>query len=227
MRGFTELKYRLLDLFCGAGGAAIGYHLAGFEVVGIDINPQPHFPFEFHQADALRYPLQGFDAYHASPPCQAYTKAGKQWRLQGKDYPDLISLVRALLLSTGKPYIIENVPDSPLINPILLSGADFGIKIHRPRLFECNFEIPFKLSMQLPKPVKMGRFKEGEVLQPVGHFAGVDYARDQMNLPNLTQRELSQAIPPAYTQYIGKHLEAAIKGTPLKNEPGQLKQEGE
>ena len=207
----VSVKPKLLDLFCGAGGAAMGYHRAGFEVEGVDNKPQPHFPFEFIQADALEFPLEGYDAYHASPPCQAYTKASKQWRESGKHYPDLISTVRDMLLATGKPYIIENVPDAPLINPVVLSGGDFGMNIHRIRLFECNFEVPFKLTSQLPKPVKMGRFKQGGVIQPVGHFAGVSYAQNEMELPNLNQYELSQAIPPAYTEYIGNYLMEAIR----------------
>lgn len=199
-------KPKLLDLFCGAGGASIGYYRAGFEVEGVDIKPQSHYPFKFYQADALEFPLDGYDAYHASPPCQKYTRASKQWREAGRQYPDLISKVRELLLATGRLYVIENVPGAPLINPTILSGGDFGMNIHRIRLFECNFEVPFRLLSQLPKSVKMGRFKQGEVLQPVGHFAGVSYAQKEMELPNLNQYELSQAIPPAYTEYIGKYL---------------------
>src|SRR4030043_482980 len=96
---------RLLDLYCKAGGAAMGYHWAGFEVVGVDIEPQPHFPFEFHQADALTYPLDGFDAYHASPPCQGYSVCTPE-HTKG-NWPKLINPIRERLKATGKPYVIE------------------------------------------------------------------------------------------------------------------------
>ncbi len=97
-------KYKLLDLFCGAGGAAVGYHRAGFEVIGVDINFQKHYPFEFHQADAMTYPIDGFDVIHASPPCQAY--CALRHLMPGKQYPDLIVATRQLLIRAGKPYII-------------------------------------------------------------------------------------------------------------------------
>jgi DNA (cytosine-5)-methyltransferase 1 len=127
---------RLLDLFSGAGGAAVGYHRAGFEVVGVDLHPQPHYPFEFHQADAMTYPLDGFDAIHASPPCQAYSVANN---IHGRaDHPMLIPSVRERLLATGLPYVIENVPRGPLINPVTLCGLTFGLNVKRHRLFESN-----------------------------------------------------------------------------------------
>lgn len=97
---------RLLDLFCKAGGAGMGYHLAGFEVVGVDIEPQPHYPFPFIQADALTFPLQGYDSYHASPVCKGYSITR---HLQGKDHPLQIAAMRQRLQSTGKPWVIENV----------------------------------------------------------------------------------------------------------------------
>ena len=203
------MKAKLLDLFCGAGGAAMGYHRAGFEVVGVDIKPQPHYPFEFHQADALTYPLEDFDCYHASPPCQAYSMAGQQWRAAGKEYPDLIKTIRLRLQKTGKQYVIENVPKSPLINPIILNGAMFGLRVHRIRFFECSFEMPFILLPQHKKPVKMGRpiQKEDDIIQPVGHLSGVDHARKVMGINwYMTQGEIAQAIPVAYTEYIGKYL---------------------
>lgn len=109
-----DRKPRLLDLFCGAGGAAVGYHRAGFDVVGVDIKPQPNYPFEFHQADALEYPLDGFDAYHASPPCQGYslaTKDNSHWvgYSQGKQTPKLILQTVQRLNANGLPFIVENV----------------------------------------------------------------------------------------------------------------------
>ena len=205
------MKPKLLDLFCGAGGASMGYYRAGFEVAGVDIKPQPHYPFKFYQADALDFPLGGYDAYHASPPCQAYTKAGKQWRKLGKVYPDLIADVRKRL--NGRLYVIENVPGSPLLNPIILNGALFGLLVHRVRWFECNFDIPFMLLPQNKKPIKMGRpiLKSDDVIQPVGHLSGVDYAKKVMGIDwYMTQMEIAEAIPPAYTEYIGKYLLQAV-----------------
>jgi len=204
---------KLLDLFCGAGGAAMGYYRAGFEVVGIDIEHQRHFPFEFHRADALIFPLEGYDVIHASPPCQAYTKAAKQWRKLGRKYSDLIGVVRNRL--KGKIYIIENVPGSPLVNPIILNGAMFDLKIHRIRWFELGgFEIPAFLIPSMPSPIKMGRaIKNGDIIQPIGHFSGVEYARQQMGINWMNQSELADAIPPAYTEFIGKQLMKTLKGT--------------
>ena len=192
----------------------MGYHRAGFEVVGVDIEPQPHFPFEFHQADALEYPLEGFDAYHASPPCQEYTMAGQQWRKAGKDYPDLIAQTRERLVATGKPYVIENVPRAPLINPIILNGAMFGLRVRRKRLFECSFDIPFfLLPMDERGQFRMGRpVKDGDMITPVGHFSNVPYAQREMDIDWMGQKELAQAIPPAYTEFIGRQLMREIVG---------------
>src|SRR5262245_2690441 len=141
----SEQKLRLLDLFCGAGGAAVGYHRAGFEVVGVDIKPQKHYPFEFHQADAMTYPLNGWDVIHASPPCQAYSMAAQQWRLTGVEYPDLISAIRNRLRRNNLPYVIENVRGAPLLNPVMLNGALFGMNVNRKRYFESNMPLEFQL----------------------------------------------------------------------------------
>jgi len=110
---------------------------------------------------------------------------------------------------SGKYYVIENVPNSPLINPVLLNGAMFGLRVHRIRLFECSFDVPFVLLPQNKKPIKMGRpaINNDDVIQPVGHLSGVDYAREVMGLDwYMTQGEIAEAIPPAYTEYIGKYL---------------------
>ena len=200
---------RILDLFCGAGGAGEGYRLAGFDVTGVDIMPQKNNPHTFVQGDAIEYAVAHghmFDAIHASPPCQAYSKASNQWRIAGKEYPDMIGDVRKVLQDLGKPYIIENVPDSPLIDPIILNGSTFGLLVHRPRLFETSFDVP-QPDVPYRKPVKMGRpVSEGEVIQPVGHFSGVPYARRQMKIDWMTGRELAQAIPPAYTMWVSSFL---------------------
>jgi SAM-dependent methyltransferase len=140
-------KPRLLDLFCGAGGAAKGYQRAGFYVVGVDIKPQPHYcGDEFHQGDALTYPLEGFDAYHASPPCQGYSIMLNLPWLRDKKYPMLIQPVRELLLAVGKPYIIENVGGARYrtsrqdgLKAAFLCGQMFGLPIFRHRYFETNW----------------------------------------------------------------------------------------
>ncbi len=220
--GASEMKPRLLDLFSGAGGAAMGLYRAGFDVTGVDIKPQPHYPafhdaeyathFKFYQADALTFPLEGYDVYWASPPCQAYTRAGQQWRKQGKEYPELIVVTRMRLKATGKPYIIENVQGAPLINPVTLNGSFFNLKVRRTRIFECNFLIIAPLlPKEPPSHYRMGRpVKDGDIITPVGHFSNVGYAQKQMGIDWMTQSELAQAIPPAYSEYLGKYLMKAV-----------------
>ncbi len=209
---------RLLDLFCGAGGAAMGYHRAGFDVVGVDIKHQPHYPFRFVEGDALAVTESlvcdhepYFDAIHASPPCQAYTKARK---LQGNDHADLIGSTRELLEATGLPYVIENVKGAPLIDPIMLEGQMFdGLNVHRPRLFETNWplDVPV-LRAPPPRQTKMGRPPvPGEAIQVVGHFSDVPAGGRAMGIDWMTQGELAQAIPPAYTEFIGRQLLAHIR----------------
>ena len=209
---FTS-KPKMLDLFCGAGGAGHGYHLAGFNVLGVDIEPQPRYPFNFAQTDALEYlsrlvesdNVEMFDAVHASPPCQGYAATRV---LQAKEHPMLIEDTRELLRRSGKPYVIENVPGAPLINPVRLNGQLFGLMVDRERWFECaGFDAPFVLLPPPRRAVKMGRkVKEGDVIQVVGHFSNVDYARRAMGIDWMTGRELAQAIPPAYTEFIGRQL---------------------
>ena len=138
------MRPRLLDLFCGAGGAAMGYHRAGFDVVGVDIRPQPRYPFEFHQADALEFLLDGFDAIHASPPCQAHTALSVMWN--AREHPNLIPETRRLILEIGLPYVIENVVGArrELDHPVEICGAALGLgtathQLARHRLFECSF----------------------------------------------------------------------------------------
>lgn len=199
---------KLLDLFCCQGGASAGYAAAGFEVVGVDIDPQPHYPYEFHQGDALKFLLENyreFDAFHASPPCQAFTNAQK---IQGNEHPDFITATRAAFELIGKPYVIENVPGSPLVDPVQLCGAMYGLGTYRHRLFESNIPLP-----RPPHPehaarvTKMGRRpREGEFMHIVGNFSGVDRARLIMGMPWATRDGLREAIPPAYTEHIGRHL---------------------
>jgi DNA (cytosine-5)-methyltransferase 1 len=207
--GERGIEMRLLDLFCCAGGAAMGYHRAGFdEIVGVDIAPQPRYPFAFVQADALEYVAkhgQEFDAIHASPPCQGYSRTQS---LQGNDHPMLIEDTRKLLQATGKPYVIENVKGAPLKDTTLLVGSMFGLQTMRPRLFETNFDLPFVLA---PPPharhAEMGRKpKAGEYVHVVGHISDIAYCRDAMGIDWMNGKELSQAIPPSYTEWIGRHL---------------------
>lgn len=139
---------RLLDLFCCAGGAGKGYADAGFDVVGVDISPQPNYPFEFHQGDALRYLMDHgheFDAVHASPPCQGYLNLAAVNRALGRpaDHEHLIWATRKTLLSVGKPYVIENVADASkhLIDPVRICGTGLGLPLRRHRLFESNLPL--------------------------------------------------------------------------------------
>ena len=190
----------------------MGYYRAGFtDIVGVDNRPQPNYPFEFVQADALEYLAEHgreFDVIHASPPCQAYSMASQQWRKSGSDYPDLLEPTRKLLIKTGKPYIIENVPGAPLINPTILNGAFFGKNLRRTRLFETSFNLPFiLLPKEPPSRFKMGRKpRDNDPVVPVGHFSGVERARRVMEIYWMTQAELAQAIPPAYTEWIGRRI---------------------
>lgn len=204
-------KPKLLDLYCCGGGAGMGYHQAGFDVVGVDITPQPKYPFEFIQSDALEYLKNNhhkFDVIHASPPCQAFTKAGKEQRSKGKVYPDLLNATREMLINIGKPYIIENVPDAPMVDPILLCGSMFDLKTYRHRLFESNIKLKVPPHPEhKAKNAKMGRPpKDGEFIQVVGHFSGVPFAREAMEIDWLGQKELAQAIPPSYTKFLGLQL---------------------
>lgn len=202
-------KPKILDLFCCQGGAGVGYSLAGFDIVGVDIEPQPKYPFEFHCADALSFDLSGFDAIHASPPCQAHTRARK---LQGNTHVDLIGVTRDKLVASGKPFVIENVPGAPVQNPIELCGLMFGLNFYRHRLFEMNFKCEVPVHPLHTKPLaKMGRPpKEDEVLQFVGHFSGVPRGRKELNTPWMSQYGMAQCVPPAYTEFIGKQLRAHV-----------------
>ncbi len=201
---------RALDLFCGAGGASMGYHRAGFEVVGVDVNPQPNYPFEFIQADAMSFPLEGFDLIVASPPCQAFTLAQ---RIRDRKHPDLIGRTRRRLLASGTPFVIENVVGAPLINPTMLCGAMFGLRVYRHRLFECSFPVAEIAHPPHIAPLrKMGRpVRDGEFMHVVGNFSGVKIAREAMGIEWMKRDELREAIPPIYCEYIGREAMRWIK----------------
>lgn len=200
---------KLLDLFCGAGGAARGYQQAGFHVTGIDIVDQPRYAGDiFIQADALQYVAahgKEFDVIHASPPCQHYSLTQ---RIQANKHPDLIAPTRLLLRQSGLPWVIENVEGSPLIDPITLCGAMFDLRTYRHRLFEASFPLLEPKHPAHVAPVsKMGRpRKPGEFAHYVGNFSGVEEARQDMEMPWANRDGLREAIPPAYTRLIGRQL---------------------
>lgn len=210
-------KPRLLDLFCGAGGCSMGYHRAGFEVVGVDIKPQPRYPFEFHQADAMTFPLNGFDVIHASPPCQAYTRMAKGLLIsqgRGREYPKLIESMRERLIGTQVPYVIENVPGAPLQNAIMLCGSSFDLLVQRHRLFESNV---FLMGMaclharQIKNKPSLHRLQgRSRVVGCYGNGRGkgdnLALWSQAMGIDWMTRKELSQAIPPIYTEWIGRQL---------------------
>jgi DNA (cytosine-5)-methyltransferase 1 len=199
---------RLLDLFCGAGGAAKGYQRAGFYVVGVDINPQPHYcGDEFHQADAMTYPLDGFGVIHASPPCQAYVRSGNTAR-DGR-HPRLIGPVRRRLLEIELPYVIENVPGAPLRSDVILCGSMFGLQVRRHRWFETNMPIaPWTPSCDHSRPITgvYGHPHGAEGAYPGMLPGDLDTWSAAMGIDWMTAAELADAIPPAYTEWVGNEL---------------------
>jgi DNA (cytosine-5)-methyltransferase 1 len=203
---------KLLDLFCGAGGAAMGYHRAGFEVFGVDINPQPRYPFEFHQADAMTYPLDGFDAIHASPPCQGYSRMRHLPWLKDKVYPLLLAGTWERLAAAGVPWVIENVEDAPMPQSTVLCGWTMGLPFYRHRRFGASFLIMAPPHRQHGTTIAAGgasvaqRFKGTSF----GIFDGADPG-EAAGIGWMTKAELSEAIPPAYTEFIGQQLMAHLE----------------
>lgn len=222
---------RLLDLFCGAGGAAMGYHRAGFDVIGVDNRPQPNYPFTFVQGDALAslgrpkwiaQIAEDYDAIHASPPCQAFTQANGAWTnlLDADRHPDLVAPTRELLAATGLPYVIENVPGAPLIDPVTICGTTLGLNVRRHRLFESN------VALMVPpcsghernyvicfgggvrgRSHEIGRTTKGKggpiIRRPT---LSLEVGQRAMEIDWMDRHELSEAIPPAYTELIGSQL---------------------
>lgn len=187
----------------------MGYHLAGMEVTGVDIEAQPRYPFAFVQADAVEFLRERgheFDFIHASPPCQAHSSTAK---IRGNVHPRLIEPVRELLRASGKPFVIENVPGAPLHNPAVLCGSMFGLRVRRHRLFETSFELPLTLccNHSLPAVTIIGHGvypSELGVRHGGSKSLGYDAGRDAMQVPWISWKGLSQAIPPAYTRWIGE-----------------------
>jgi len=227
-----SLKPRLLDLFCGAGGAAMGYHRAGFgEIVGVDIAPQKNYPFEFVQGDALEYVFEhghGFDAIHASPPCQAFSQAVKKRNREGR--PNLIPETRVALVGLGMPYVIENVPTAGvhLREPVTLCGSAFGLPVRRHRLFESNVWIwGIRCSHKEYPRRYMPAWNRTNLLRVLSLSGG--YQQRQADIGEhrtamgvdweMDIKELSQSIPPAYTEYVGQAL---IQELEKKSSPGAV-----
>jgi DNA (cytosine-5)-methyltransferase 1 len=214
---------RLLDLFCGAGGAAMGYHRAGFDVTGVDIEPMPRYPFEFVRADAMTYPLGGFDAIHASPPCHEHSALNAVNRI---DYDTgwMLAATRERLRANGAPWVMENVPGARMVNPLKLCGSELGLTalmpgcgtvwLRRHRLFESSVFLFGAGGCSCSGKATVGVY---------GHGAGgsgvrvrgpgtAQASREVMGIDWMIRDELDEAIPPAYTQFIGEQLHAALAG---------------
>jgi DNA (cytosine-5)-methyltransferase 1 len=204
----------LLDLFCGSGGAAMGYYRAGFDVVGVDIEPQPHYPFTFYQLDAMTFPLEGFDAIHASPPCQKFTAYRRRGGGVGDGYPDLIEPVRERLEVSGTPWVIENVARSPVRPLVHLCGPSFGLDVQRHRWFETSVPMmspPCAHGLQKPRfPCATNRTNLRRTVEIGVWRIPLPVQQAAMGIDWMTLDELTLAIPPAYTEYIGGELLAAL-----------------
>jgi DNA (cytosine-5)-methyltransferase 1 len=219
-RAIGSRALRLLDLFSGAGGASMGYSRAGFrEILGVDIAPQPRYPFEFRRADALEFLADvspgEFDLIHASPPCQGYSRMRHLPWLKGRQWPLLIEPLRAELQRIGTPYVIENVAGAPLVDPVMLCGRMFGLKIFRHRLFECS-----EFMLGLPHQPHTAVIGSGRLLNDrrspskegfVSTIRGdAEASRVALGCPWMTRDEVCQAVPPVYTEWLGRQLREVI-----------------
>lgn len=211
---------KILDLFCGVGGASVGYHRAGFEVVGVDINPQPDYPFEFIQADAIDIlkdvDLSGFHAIHTSPPCQAHSYISKGTN-KGREYINLVPETRELLARAEKNYgvvtVIENVPGAGLRKDAVLCGEMFGLSVIRHRHFEMSFH-PKRIAHK-PHRGKVAGWRHGviqsgpyvSVYGDGGYKGTVAEWQEAMDIVWTDNRKsIAEAIPPAYTEWLGKDI---------------------
>ena len=217
---------RILDLFCGAGGAAMGYHrvFPDAVIVGVDINPQPRYPFMFEQGDVMDLTsayINGFDFVHASPPCQRYSDLAKR-NGNAHEWPDLVAPVREYLQAAGRHYVIENVEGAPLIDPITLCGTMFaGLRVLRHRLFECyGFHVPQPTHPTHPlvfthdkRKAHYGKLDQATAFVQVtgGGNCTVANKRSAMGVSWMTGHEANEAIPPAYTEYIGHQFALTLE----------------
>lgn len=217
---------RLLDLFCGCGGCSVGYHRAGFDVVGVDVVRQHAYPYQLEVRDALAF-LRGIEpgdwqAIHASPPCKAKTVlrhvTASRFPALFDPHPDLIPATRELLQAAGIPYVIENVVGAELIDPVVYCGSSFGLRVRRHRLFESNVPLVAPACNHEAQPHPVGVYGNGGAWKrtaPGGggvKVAGAD-AADALGIDWTDhQPGLAQAIPPAYTQHIGTQLLAHVDG---------------
>jgi DNA (cytosine-5)-methyltransferase 1 len=213
---------RLLDTFCKAGGCSVGYQRAGFDVTGVDIEPQPRYPYDFFQADALEYIYahgNEYDVIHASPPCQAYSMS-QNMHASGKNHPDLVGTVRNVLLASGRPWVIENVNGSPLGHSVMLCGLSFGLRVIRHRWFESSVLLFAPEHSPHPKHLRTGTFANRRRGVGTGYstgaqglvcVAGNNFNREAgmeamgIDWP-MSRKEVANAIPPLYTKYIGHQL---------------------
>lgn len=201
----------VIDLFCGAGGAAMGLHQAwpDAQIIGVDVNPQPRYPFNFIQADAMTFGLDGADFVWASPPCQCYTCLKSVF--DSSKYPDLVEPVRERLEASGIPFVIENVVGAPLRKDVMLCANYFGLRSYRHRIFEASFKIEqpehpkHVVRVNRRKKNRRGHWDAGGFVTVVGDI-GSYVGPKAMGIDWMTGNELSQAIPPAYSRYIAQHL---------------------
>lgn len=220
------MTFRILDLFCGAGGAAEGYVRAGFEVVGVDLVRHNAFPGRMVVADALEILDLDFvnvDAVHASPPCQKFSVLNN---VHKRDYPDYISAVRDGLVRWGLPYVIENVPGAPLVNPVTVCGSAVGLpvvtcrdgvsrQVRRHRLFETSFPVLVPECQHRFEALGVygnGPWNNNDKSRRRGGYQGTaDERRKGMDIDWMNRDEVAQAIPPAYTELIGRQLADVLK----------------
>lgn len=240
---------RILDLYSCAGGAAQGYHDAGFKVYGVDIDPQPRYPFAFFQDDVVKVMeslllgmevnftapdgttewlgLDDFDVIHASPPCQTFSRTKT---LHANDHPDLVEITRDLLIESGKPYVIENVVGAPLLDPIRLTGTDFNLvandvdgvplKLVRVRLFESSVALTPPPKLPVDRTIQTASvYGAGGGWTPKhrdnpdrrgGYIPHISVIKDLLGIDWMNKHELSQSIPPAFTEFVGHQLVAHI-----------------
>lgn len=202
-------KLKALDIFCGAGGASRGLADAGLDVVGVDCVAQPNYPFQLHRADALSFPLDGFDFIWASPPCQHFT-AYKRRPSHVRSAPNLIPAIRQRLIDAGVPFVIENVPGAQLISPVVLCGSMFSLDVRRHRIFESSFpieQLECRHENQAPRfPPATNRTNLRKTVEVGVWRIPLDVQRSAMGIDWMTLTELSQAIPPAYARFIAQNF---------------------